>query len=292
MGRFLPFYASLTASFGQRRRLVRRIGGLCLVVLGVHTAADLLDDLVVNALDGIDRGLDALSTLVLSSLARDGVLAGEDAARLTAQLIEWMTPEGNEELAKFVALAAELVVEAVLLPFLWGTRPSPLPRGRGMREQLLLSLREFLDVVQPVDLERLAVAPTLLAFSLTGSLGAALAAESFCSTILAEHFPGWGYGAQASAALALLAACGLVWRFVPDLLQGALLRSKERALRDLLVVENMPAAQAHEGSLLVARLRRRARGSLMFCVILPLALVTLLTQTRFPALLARLGDSL
>lgn len=292
MGKLLPFYASITAYLGQRRRFVRRIGGMCLVVLGVHTAADLLDDVIVGALDGFDRGFDAVSTLLLTSLAREGVLAGENAVRLTGQIIEWLSPERNEELAKFGALAAELVVEGRLLTFLWGARPSPPPGGRGLREELIHSTREFLEFFRPLDLERIALAPTLLAFSLTGSLGAALSAESFCSMLLAEHFPRWGQGAYLSAALALLVACGLVWRFVPDLLQGALLRSKIRGVSDLSVADDVTSAGPHGGSLFAARLRRRARGTFMFCAILPLAVVTLLTQTDFPALVARLGVSL
>lgn len=292
MGKLLRLYAILTVYLGQKRQFVRRVGGMCLVLLGVHAAADILDGILFGALDIIDRWCDSLWTALLASSARDGMLTEANVVRLNEHVVGWMTPDQNEALAKFCALDVELFVEMILITLLWGIRTSSSQRLIGVRGELMQSSRERFEALQSVDLERLAIVPILLAFSLTGSLGAALAFESVCSGELAEHLPSWGYGAPLSASFALLIACGLVLRFVPDLLQGALLQSKLRASRDSPAVEEVASARFRGGSLFLARLRRMARGGLMFCTILPLAIVTLLAQQGLPALVARIGSAL
>jgi hypothetical protein len=97
-----------------------------------------------------------------------------------------------------------------------------------MWAELSASARQMRDALQPLDLERLACLPVLLAFAVGGALLAALAVEGAVRDLAGRLAPDFLWGGSLGAAAGVLSAALLVWRFAPDLLHGALLRSRVR----------------------------------------------------------------
>ncbi len=87
------------------------LGLVALVAVGVHSAADTLDDRLLALVDRVDAAFDAF--------------VGRYA--LTAPLVEWVSLEQRTRIARFLALAWELCADLVLaLPAL-GYRESSAP---------------------------------------------------------------------------------------------------------------------------------------------------------------------
>lgn len=295
------FYLAVTRFFGARRRFVRRVAALCLVVLGVHAAADVIDDLVYRVIDALDLAVDGLAWRGLEWLASLGAFSPEEAVAHAQRYAEWIDLEQKDVAAKWLALVVELAIDLALLEFVWAARGRPDEEQRAsLLDELKASARELKEALWPLDLERVAVPPAVAGFAVAGTLGAALAVEGFVADTLSRLVPLWRWVPNASAAVGVLVAALLLWRFLPDLLHGALLRADERgrrAQRRASPFGSTPSLPARAP--LVEKLRhlrgllqRASRGALLAFVVLPLAVLGLTGQAAIFALIARTGTGL
>lgn len=129
------------------RRLSEPLALAVLILLGVHGAADLLDDVLFTAVDTADRGLDASVRAALDGLAGLDWLQADTAARWADDAALWIDIDRKEALAVSLALGGELLLDLLLL--LWcvgGARPlappvDALPAGQGRLWRVLRALR-------------------------------------------------------------------------------------------------------------------------------------------------------
>ena len=297
VGALFRLFTGLSLFFGARRRFVRRLAGVCLLILGVHAGADLLDDVAYQLVDALDLLVDESVAAFLSWLASIGGMKLDEAARHAEAFASWADLPQKDRAALVLALAVELAVDVALLDLAWGTRRLHAS-SRGLLGGLVDSARELRASFRALDLERLAVLPTLLALALGGALVAARAAEGVAADALATLLPNAVWASNAAAGAALVAAATLLWRFVPDLLDGAILRSYERGAQAHARVDDQLAARTTAGAVKhprVARARalatQKTRGKLVLFVALPLALASLFSQSDLLGLLARLGGA-
>lgn len=297
------FYLALTRFFGARRRFVRRIAALCLVVLGVHAAADLIDDLVYRVIDALDLFVDGVAWRALEGLAGLGAFSPEEAVNHAQRFAEWIDLEQKDIAAKWLALVVELAIDLTLLEFVLAARGgADDTRPATLVEELRSSARELKEALWPLDLERMAVPPAVAGFAIAGTLGASLAVEGFVADTLSGLVPLWRWVPNVSAGVGLLVAALLLWRFLPDLLHGAILRAHERGERasarlfssSRTLSSSSPASTPLAEKLRRARdvLRRTSRGALLAFVVLPLAILGLTGQAAIFALIARTGTGL
>jgi hypothetical protein len=286
-------YASLTGFLGSKRRIVRRVAALCLVVLGVHAAADLFDDVLFRLLDALDLFVDNTVWHLLEKLASWGAFSPADAARHAQGFAEAVDVDHKDRMSRWLALGVELGVDLLVVDFVLGPRGKSDVEAAGgsLVEELKASSQALRDALWPLDLERLAAPPALFCFACAGTLFGALALESAVSDLLSTRLPRWRWGPNASASLALVFAAVLLWRFLPDLLHGAILRAAQRGQQAAERLDTEPPPRTR---LALARgvLRRLSRGALLFFVVLPLAIAGLSTQSDILALVARTGTGL
>lgn len=287
------FYLLLTRFFGAQRRFVRRIAALCLVVLGVHAAADLIDDLVYQAVDAIDLVIDGAAWRALDILASWGAFTAQEAVAHAQRFAEGFDLDQKDVAAKYLALLLELLIDVLLLDFIWGARGSQEEQApASMLEELKASALELKQALWPIDLERLAVPPAVAGFAIAGTLGAALALEGFFADGLSQLIPLWPWTPNASAGVAILVAALLLWRFLPDLLHGALLRAHERGERASRREAALPSSAVSKLARMRGVLRRTTRGAFLAFIVLPLAVLGLSSQSAVFALVARTGTGL
>jgi hypothetical protein len=106
------FFADVSRFLGGFRWAFMPLGLLALVAVGVHSAADTLDDRLLAVVDRADAAFDAL-------VGRYDV---------TAPMVEWLSLEQRTRLARMLALLWELSADLVLaLPAL-GYRESHAPK--------------------------------------------------------------------------------------------------------------------------------------------------------------------
>jgi hypothetical protein len=265
-------YALLTHAFGSQRRFIRRIAGLCLVVMGVHLAADHLDDVVYRVLDALDLVVDETAASFFAWLAENGGMTPEAALNKSESFATWIDLAEKDKLAIVVALACELLLDLLLLDLAWGRHVDD--DADGLFHELKNSARQIADALRPLDLERLAVLPALLCFAAGGAGMAALAVEGVARDLLQRFVPEFLWAGQAAAATGILAAVLLLWRFLPDLLHGALLRS--RARHDAARARALQRLEAPHRHPRLARtttlIRLGLRGLWLVVLVLPLAL--------------------
>src|SRR5688572_1028944 len=104
-------YRAITYLLGSQRRLVRRIAALCLVVMGVHLAADHLDDLIYTIVDAIDLAIDNTAASFLGWLAQAGGLTPESALKKSEVFASFIDLGEKDKLAIALALGVELVLD-------------------------------------------------------------------------------------------------------------------------------------------------------------------------------------
>lgn len=298
-------YLGVSRFFGARRRLVRRLAALCLVVLGVHAAADTIDDLVYKLVDALDLLVDGAAWRALETLSGWGAFTPQEAVSHAQRFAEAVDLEQKDVVSKWLALVVELVMDLLLLGFVWGPRGArdDEQASSSLFEELRASARELKEALWPIDLERMAVPPAVAGFAVAGTLVAALAVEGFIADTLSQLIPLWRWVPNTSAAVALVVAALLLWRFLPDLLHGSLLRAHERgeraarrddSLATRIAAPDASAAKRWRARLDLARtvLRRTTRGAFLAFVVLPLAILGLSAQSAIFALVARTGTGL
>ncbi len=283
----MGFFTALSHFFGARRRFVRRLGSLCLVVLGVHAAGDLIDNGVFAVLDKVDLFFDELVWKVLDTVAGWGLFSVDRAADWSTRFADWVDVEAKQTLGLWLALIVEIGVVLVLLDFVWGRRQASHDvKERGIKGEFMRSVRELGEAFTAFDLERVAIVPVVLCFSLSGALWAGRGLETIFSQLFTDVAPLWRLGVNVAASGGLLAALLLVWRFVPDLVDGAILRAHDRAL------EQLDTKELDKPPPMKKRLRMALRGAPLAFVVLPLAVVSVFTEGSFLELIGRIGAAL
>ncbi|MBI1945899.1 MAG: hypothetical protein HYS27_09395 [Deltaproteobacteria bacterium] len=276
----------ITWALGSQRRLIRRVAALCLVVMGVHLAADHLDDLIYNVIDAVDLWADDSAAELLAWLSSAGGMGPDDAARASESFATALDLAEKDRLALWLALLCELLLDVLLLDLTWGRHQDSAVAG--LFAELRESGRAMVEALSPLDLERLACMPALFAFALGGAVMAALAVENAARDLLGRLLPELLWGGSVAAALGILAAAVLVWRFSPDLLHGALLRSRERgnkAREHAREVAEAPHKWPRVRRVL-SLVRVGTRGAWLLVAALPLAVAGLQSNDLF-ALVAR-----
>ncbi|GHG92991.1 hypothetical protein [Comamonas sp. JC664] len=117
-----PFLTDVSRFLGAFRWAFMPLGLVALVAVGVHSAADTLDERLLSVVDRVDAAFDAFV----------------GRFELTAPLVEWVSLEQRTRIARFLALAWELCADLVLaLPALGyreASAPAPVEAWRAMME--------------------------------------------------------------------------------------------------------------------------------------------------------------
>lgn len=200
----LGAYRKTTHALGHHRRLVRRVAALCLVIMGVHLAADHLDDVIYRVLDAIDLFFDDTVAGFLLWLQQAGGLTPEAAARSSESFATWIDLSEKDRLAIALALGAELLLDVLLFDLAWGRHVDE--DASGLLVELKASARQIVEALRPLDLERLAVVPTLVGYALGGAVTAALAVEGIARDVLQRLASDFLWAGSVAAGLGVLAA--------------------------------------------------------------------------------------
>jgi hypothetical protein len=267
----LAFYRIITHALGARRRIIRRVAALCLVVMGVHLAADHLDDLMYPLLDAVDLLVDDAVAGLLAWLADAGGMTPAAALWHSDSFATFIDLGDKDKLAIALALSAELLLDILLLDLAWGRHLDD--ESTGILEELTSSARQMVEALRPLDLERLVVMPTLTCYALGGALLSALAVEQVVRDLVQRVAETFLWGGQLAAAVGILAGSLLLWRFLPDLLHGALLRSRLRhdRARERAMARFLEARRCPRLARAVLALRLGSRGTWLLVFALPLA---------------------
>ncbi len=271
----------ISHAIGSQRRLVRRVAAICLVFMGVHLAADHLDDVVYDIVDAVDLAVDNTAAGFFDWLAQGGAIAQETALKASASFATFIDLGEKDKLALGLALVAELLLDILLIDLAWGRHVDDDPQG--LLPEVVASARQMRAALSPLDVERLAVIPTLFCFAFGGAATAALAVEGFTRHALQRLFPELLWSGHVAAGAGILAAALLVWRFLPDLLHGALLRSRARfdKARDKAAARRTKPHRFPRAALALAFARLHARGWWLLVVALPLAVAGLTSHDIF-----------
>lgn len=280
------FFDNFSRFWGARRRFVRRFAGLALLLLGIHLAADRLDDLFFFVFDRVDLWVDGVVWTLLSWASEQQILSSQEAIRYAQQLAEAVDVGAKDRSSKWCALFFEWSFALWLLDFAWGKRIAPVTEdGFGNTQSSFgQSIADLRNGFRDADLERVVLLPVLLGLSCAGALDAALAIETFAAELLTSWLPAWQQGVALAAILGLLSAALLIWRITPDLLQGALLRSQER--REIKMRALRPDASIR------GAIRRRLRGLAFAACAIPLTWLSLSGQDAFVGLVSRIEGHL
>jgi hypothetical protein len=272
----LGFYLALTRALGSQRRLIRRVAALCLVFMGVHMAADHLDDVAYTVIDAIDLAVDNTVTGFLDWLAQAGGISSEAALKASAAFASFVDLPEKDKLSLALSLFSELLLDVLLIGLAWG-RYADDDEPAGMLGELKASAAQMKSALSPLDLERIAVIPTLFAYALGGALTAALAVEGIVRDLEQHLAPDFLWASHAAAAAGILAAALLVWRFFPDLLHGALLSSRARydRARQKMDERLQKPHRFPRVAMIRARVNLHGRGIWLLLLALPLALAGL-----------------
>ncbi len=221
-------FNAISFGLGRSRTLIRRLGGLALILMGVHAAADILDNLAYEFLDALDLVVDETAASFLGWLSSTGGLTPDAAVAAIERFASAVDLGEKDWLALRLAFAAELLLDVLLLDLCWGSRVFD---GANIIDDLKRSAEQLRRSLTSFDLERV-LAPTALAtFAVGGAVLAALALEQPTSAVLTQVLPGLAIASNIGAATAIVVVAILVWRFVPELLHGAIVRAHVRGER-------------------------------------------------------------
>jgi len=282
------FIVGLSRFFGSQRRTIRRVAAFCLLVIGVHQSADLLDDSLYLLLDRIDLFLDQSVFSLCEWLSSKGAFDALEGARKAENFSAFFNEEGKDLAAKWIALVLELFIDIVLLEFVWGHASE---ENVGFFAEFKRSAIEIKNALWPLDLERLAVPIILFCFACTGALYAGTAGETIVNEQFTNYVPDLVGAANITAFLGLVTAGVFLMRFLPDLLQGAILRSAKsaEAFRQKQIERTIKGPAWWQS---FRRIFTRAkRGWFLAFVVLPLALFGFARASAFMELAARVGGA-
>ena len=253
-------FNAVSFGLGSWRTLIRRLGGLALIVMGVHAAADVLDNLARDLLDHLDLVVDEGVAGVLGWLSSVGGLTPDAAVASIDDFASLVDLAEKDWLALRLAFATELLLDVLLLDLCWGSRVFD---GETLLDDLKRSAEQLRRSLTSFDLERVLGPIVLGIFAVGGAVLAALALEQPFRAALATVVPGLLVASNVAAAAAILVVAVLVWRFVPELLHGAIVRAHVRGERARAKQERRRAAQKTRWprvAVVVDGLRRVFRG--------------------------------
>jgi hypothetical protein len=285
-------WSRISLGLGRRRRFVRRLAGLCLILLGVHAAADRLDDFAYASLDALDLALDRAFLAFVAWLGDLGILTLPKVQSWSEGITTFIGVSEKDRMALVFGLAIEVSADLLLLDLAWGLR-----RARQADEEppaLLESLRrsgaQLKEAIAPLDVEKLILPLCLFVLSVCGAAIFAVAMEMLTFDLFGglKAFGGWDR--LVSAGLGLFTAALLILRFGPDLVDGAINRADQRGTRFATRVgEKRLAAGKAPLKEWQEKVLRGARGWLSALLILPLTGLSLLSMGPFFDLIRRLG---
>ncbi len=193
--------------------------------MGVHAAADVLDDLAYDVLDAADFALDEAVASFLSWLSSAGGLTPEAAVRAIEAFAGFVDLAEKDWLAIRLAFITEILLDLFLLDLAWGTRDDG---GVSLLDDLKQSVRRLREAFSALDLERLFAPFALTGFVVGGAVLAGSAIEQLTRQLIEKLAPDLLVAGNVAAMTALVVVGVLTWRFLPDLLQGMLLRAHGR----------------------------------------------------------------
>ena len=238
MGLFRLLFG-ISHALGTQRTFIRRLGGLALLLMGVHAAADVIDDLAYDALDALDFVVDEAVASFLAWLSSAGGLTPEGAARAIESFASFVDLQEKDWLAIRLAFVVELALDVLLLDLAWGTRDDA---GVSLFADLKQSVVRLRQAFSALDLERLFAPFALTGFVVGGALLAGGAIEQLVRSLLEKVAPDLLVAGNIAAASAILVVGLLCWRFLPDLLQGTFLRAHDRGEAARTRIEKKRAA--------------------------------------------------
>jgi hypothetical protein len=220
--------SALSFGLGNARGLIRRLGAICLILMGVHAAADVLDDLAFNVIEAIDLSVDNTVAAFLAWLSSAGGMTPDAAVAAIERFATAVDLAEKDWLALRLALVTEVVLDVLLLDLAWGTRAAV---GGTLVEDLVASTKQLRGSFSAFDLERFLAPITLLMLSVGGGVVVALAVEQPLRAAMSAAAPGLIVAGNIAALVALVVVGLLCWRFVPDLIHGSVVRAHERGER-------------------------------------------------------------
>ena len=261
-----PFRAlrETTRFLGAHRRLFVPLGVLALVALGVHAAADHLDDWVFRLLDAADRGTEALY-----GRYADALLSEPAARKLAFDAL--VTLADKERWAKWIALGVELLIDLRLFIGVLGAFPEDelayVVGGSSLLHRLAAVFGRPLARLKIVagHLARYLMRPTVEKLYLPVAVTLAVAAGCLALEVAADNAffalgqllpASWHAAGLFSPWPARIAAVVVAWRLGLPAITGSLARGEEVLTRDLKDGEPL--------------LRRTVRGWFGALILLPL----------------------
>lgn len=219
---------ALDRLFERRIRFIKRIGGLCLIAMGVHEAAEWLDHLVYVIVGVMDQSIDAAVATTLDMMATWGLVSQETANRWTSSFGHLLGIEEKEYVAKATALVVELGIDLLLLDLTWGQRQNREQSSTfsHLKRDLPNALRALRETFPYVNVRIFFIGPIFLGLSIAGANRVAKAMEIQLGAFLT------GVGVLQWAPLmasfsALILVGILTFKFFPELVMGALKREHE-----------------------------------------------------------------
>ena len=145
------FFNAVSFGLGSWRTLIRRLGGLALIVMGVHAAADVLDNLARDLLDHLDLVVDEGVAGLLGWLSSVGGLTPDAAVASIDDFASLVDLAEKDWLALRLAFATELLLDVLLLDLCWGSRVFD---GETLLDDLKRSAEQLRRSLTSFDLER------------------------------------------------------------------------------------------------------------------------------------------
>lgn len=283
--------------------LLSRMGGICLLLLGVHSAADFFNRTAFRLIDSMDLVIDQLGWALLHKLGSLSVLNATTAESAAESLARWVDISEKEFLAGLIGVGVELGCVVFLADFAWGHRPRPPapeePKEaiKNPRYRAVFRSPEVPSEPEPEPsrfrLEAVAVIFTLGAFTMSGLCFLAVAVENLLFRIF-EPYPSLNrYIVPAGAGLGILLGVACLARFLPEMLIGAYRKSLVRILRGA----GSKAEDTESSNRFIQYLPRylfceTRRGGFVMVALLPLGILSLLAsvQLNVAAIWASLGS--
>ena len=170
VGQSLGIVETITVFLTQQRGLLRCLGALCLVLLGVHASADWVDDKVFFLVDLFDSGLDSVTFAVCAWLGSWSFISESTMQAWAFRWAEWIGPEEKEYLSLLFALFSEILLDLLLVGYAWGVRASAVEESRLTdRQRIRIVFQDTKKAMRTGDLALVFTIPAVLLFSLSGA---------------------------------------------------------------------------------------------------------------------------
>ncbi len=282
----------------QRNRnqvLISRLGGMCLLLLGVHSTGDFFNRSAFRFIDSLDLAFDQLGWAFLQKLSSLSALSHSTADKASESLARWVDLYEKEVLAGAIGLLIELSCVGLLADFAWGHRPpapepaTPAPTFKNKRYRNIFNKVEPPPEPPPEPshfrFEPLAISTTIALFTMSGLCFLALTVENLLFKIFEPYPSIIRYMVPAGASLGVLLGVVSLIRFLPPMLLGAYRKSLERILPELRLQLISATAPRPRGLQNLPRyiICDSRRGAVVVFTLLPLGILSLVTSIQLNA---------